>query len=159
VPVPTEPAASLFSLPGDTVIRTPTLRTVTNYRFRLRTWSARTPSDWTAWAAPGTGGGSSGDTTPPGDPTGLTAAYTGLFDRVDGSWVNSASTNIHHTEVYRADTTTFTDSVLIYTSYVTTASAAATFSDPENGRSTGSWWIKAFNGSGYASNLVGPFTL
>lgn len=159
----TEPPHSIFSDPTMTVLRTPLLAD-TDHRFRLRTWSAGAPSGWTAWLAPGTGAGSDGDTTPTADPTGLTASYNGIDDRVHGSWTNPSDSNLHHTELYRAfGSTTFSDAVLIATDYSAPA-AVATFADPEAAggglmHADYTYWIRSYNGSGVPSGLVGPVSV
>jgi hypothetical protein len=148
-----EPARSVVTRSGESSARTAALRDGASYRFRVRTLSNGGASDWTSYITDT----AEADAVAPGPPTGLAVNPSGLISGFGVSWVNPNSPNLHRTELYRADTTTFADAVLIYTNYGAPAQAVG-YEDGGLGPSTKSYWVKSFNASGVASTLVGPET-
>jgi len=132
---------------GETQVRSGYLADGKEYRFRARTWSALTPSDWTdaiiltAVADP----------VPPYAPTGVGAS--GGTGQANFTWTAPNSANYRGARIYLGTTASFGDADLVATEYgAPNASDSATVPGLSAGTFYG--WVVAINGSGVESGPV-----
>lgn len=96
---------------GATEVRSGFLADGVQYRFRARTWSLGTPSEWTAYQTLT----ATADTTPPGVVTGVTA--TGGAGQITFNWTAPNSSNYAGARLYWNTTNTITGATLAATEY------------------------------------------
>ena len=152
------PPQSVSSNPGEDEVRTPSLEAGVVHKLRLRAWSAGAPSPWTDWlttAEDATGT----DPAPPDPPTGLTLEAV-PSDGFIARWTNPANANLDNVVLYIAASGGFD---LAWVEYVDRSGPSAGASWHVHGAvlSIASYnvWVRAFNGAGTGSTLVGPVSI
>lgn len=151
---------SVLSNAGEDEVRTPSLEAGTEYRFRLRAWSAGAPSPWTEYLYSDTDGGSGG--APPEEPTDLAVSF-GDSDtdpsHYEVRWTNPSSSSLDSTVVY-ASMGGFDVASVIHTDRSGPGVGVAFETNPNwpipYAGAVYNVWIRSFNKSGIGSDLVGP---
>lgn len=146
-----QPPQSSFSKKGETSVRSGYLTDLAEYRFRMRTWSNGSSSDWTSYETET----AIADAVAPGQPSGFGSSRSG--SNVTLSWTNPNSVNLFKTEVYRSGSSSFGSAVLIHTSNGGIGEAR-TYADNALASGTYFWWLKSLNASDIGSAEVGPQT-
>lgn len=148
------PLQSIMGESGQLVQRTGYLATGTQYRFRMRTWSAGTSSNWTGWVMRTI----TGDTTPPAVPTDLVANLSGTEFQI--TWRTPNSANFAASRLWRAEgaTAVFADAADITGQIFSGPTQDIMVGDsPADG--TWRYWVTAENAGGYRSAPSGPVTV
>ena len=146
----TAPPMRATSAPGELELLSGTLVDGVEYRFRLRTLSGGSYSDWTGYQTLT----AVLDATAPGVPTSFSAAAPSGSD-VTLSWIGANSPNLYATQIWRGTAGTFVGASLIHTSYGGINSARS-YDDTGLAPNTYDWWVRSINASGAASAEVGP---
>ncbi len=145
---------SVVSVAGETQVKSGYLADGTQYKFRLRTWSGGSSSDWTAYEIRT----ATADPTAPGVVTGVTA--TGGVGQVALNWTAPNSANYSAARCYINTVNSFSGSTLAATEY---GAPSTPDSRTVTGLSAGTKYgfIEAINASGVAASPVatGAFTV
>lgn len=130
---------------GETLVRSLYLADGVEYRFRARTWSSSTPSDWTSYVV----ATATADPNPPGMPG--TVSATGGVGEITFNWTAPNSANYRGARLYLNTVNSISGATLVGTEYGAPSSAD---SFTAAGIAAGSYYgfVVAINGSGIGSS-------
>jgi hypothetical protein len=139
---------------GQLVLRTNSLATGTDYRFRARTWSAGTPSLWTGWVMRTI----TGDTTPPSVPTDLAANLVAGEFQI--TWRTPNSANFAASRLWRGAGSGATfESATDITGQIFSGPTQDIMVGDTPADGTWRYWVTAESSGGYRSAPTGPVTV
>ncbi|MGR9056087.1 hypothetical protein ACU8NH_09275 [Rhizobium leguminosarum] len=138
---------SIVSTAGETQVRSGYLADGTQYKFRLRTWSGGSSSDWTSYELRT----ATADPTPPGVVTSV--SRTGGAGQVTFNWTAPNSANYSAARIYINTVNSFSGATLVATEY---GAPSAADSRIVTGLTAGTKYgfIEAINASGVAASAV-----
>lgn len=140
-------AQSVMSNPGEDEVSSGYLSDGVEYQFRLRAWSAGSPSSWTSYLTTT----ATADPVTPGVPTAVSAS--GGVGEATINWTTPNSANFASTRVYRNTANDFASATLVDAIY-SAASSARTFTDTGLSAGTKYYWLTSANFSGIESSEV-----
>ena len=142
------PEESVMAVAGQGQARTSYLADGTQYRFRMRAWSAGTPSNWTPYQMRT----ASADPTAPAVPTDLASSI--IDGVVTFNWQTPNSANFYASRVWRGASSFGTATDITGEIYSSPSTAQSIADTP--GIGAWNYWVTAENASGVRSAPAGP---